>query len=173
MTTRSVRRTAFTLIEIMIAVSILAFAFIPILTHSQATVKETEDAQEQMLARHFLMDLTERYRGSSLDELETKIPQAEPTVTLGQDEDKIKQDPVLNDRDKVAAELKAQAEAGYKDGGQKGFQRFVDAAKQMKLSRAAWFTKGPPRILTVMVKWQPKKGGAEKELRMSKVIIPE
>ena len=168
-------RSAFTLIEIMIAVAILAFAFIPILTHSQATVKETEDAQEQLLVRHFMMDLSERFRGSSLEELR-KLPTAEPTLTLGQDERNVKEDAVLSDRDKVAAELKAQAEAGSKDGGAKGFQRFVDAAKQMQLSRAAWFTEGaggtPPRVLTVMVKWMPKKGKGERSLKMSKVIVP-
>lgn len=172
-----IKRQAFTLLEIMIAVAIMAFAFIPILTHSQATVKETEDAQEQLLSRHFLMDLTERYRGSSIEELR-KLPSAEPTsLPLGQDEPKVKEDIVLSDREKVAAELKAQADAGYKDGGQKGFERFVDAAKQMQLTRAAWFAETPgsvpPRgVLTCMVKWMPKKGKPERSIKISKVIVP-
>lgn len=172
--TRHPTRKAFTLLEIMIAVGILAFAFIPILTHSQATVKETEDSQEQLIARHFLMDMTERFRGSSLEELRD-LPKLEPTLTLGQDEDRIKKDAVLSDRDRIAEQLKQQADAGYKDGGQKGFQRFVDAAKLMKISRAAWFVEGaggtPPRVLHCIVKWAPKKGPAEKSLKVSKVIV--
>lgn len=174
MASRSTQRGAFTLLEIMVAVAILAFAFIPILTHSQATLKETEDSQEALLARHYLMDITERYRGSHIDELK-RFPASPPSLDLGKDEPVIEKDSVLNDRDKVAEQLAALTAAGYKDGGAKGFQRFVDAAKQMKLSRLAWFkenARGPGKHeFTCRIRWQPKKGTSPKEITMSKIIV--
>ena len=43
------------LVEICVAVGILAFCFLPIMNFSQANVRETQVSQEDLIARHFLI----------------------------------------------------------------------------------------------------------------------
>ena len=164
-------RRAFSLMELMVAVAILGFCFVPILTHSQATVAETEEAQEQVLARHFLIDMVERYRNSPVEELR-RLPKTEPTTALGQEPEIVKSDAVLSDRDRVAAQLAA---AGATDAGAKGFTRYVDASNTMQFTRVAWFIEngGGPKLhqLFCKVRWLSKLSKGEKSLAVSKLLV--
>lgn len=164
-------RRAFSLMELMVAMAILAFCFVPILTHSQSTLAETEESQEQVLARHFLIDMVERYRNSPVEELR-RLPKTEPTVPLGQDPQIVKDDAVLSDRDRVAAQLTG---AAATDAGAKGFQRYVEASKLMQFTRVAWFVEdgGGPKLhqLHCKVRWLSKMSKGEKSLKVSKLLV--
>lgn len=167
---RMASRRAFSLLEIMVAMGIIALCFLPILQHSQATISETEEAQEQVLARHFLIDMVERFRNSPIEEIR-RLPKTEPNVTLGQEPQIVKEDAVLSDRDRVAAALQA---AGATDAGAKGFQRYVEIAKLMQFTRVAWYEENPAAKLVTLhfkVRWQSKLSKGEKFLKVSKLLV--
>src|ERR1051325_3562143 len=111
-------RKGFTLLEIMVAMAVLAFCFLPIINHSRSTVKETEVSQEDLLARHFLIDMVERYKGSSLDELKSTLPPIALPLPLGSEPEAIKSDDILSDRGRIASEMQQKAQqSGVKDAG--------------------------------------------------------
>lgn len=168
---RTASRRAFSLLEIMVAMGILALCFLPILQHSQATIGETEQAQEQVLARHFLIDMVERYRNSPIEEIR-RLPKTEPQVPLGQEPPIVKEDAVLSDRERVATALTA---AGATDSGAKGFQRYMEIAKLMKFTRVAWYEEAPPpsKLVTLhcKVRWESKLSKGEKFVEVSKLLV--
>ena len=171
-------RGAFTLLEIMVAMAVLAFCFLPIINHSRSTVKETEVSQEDLLARHFLIDMVERYKGSSLDELKSNLPPIALPVQVGQPEPGyIQGDDILSDREMIASEMKQKAlAAGKADAGLAGVQTILDIAKQMKVTRTAVFEedyqgrKGV-HLLTCIVKWSSKVGQGERTIQFSKILV--
>jgi prepilin-type N-terminal cleavage/methylation domain-containing protein len=169
------RRRGLSLLEVLMAVAILAFCFVPILTHSRATVHETESSQEDILARHFLVDLAERYKAASMDELRD-LPPTEPEVPLGQDPIYIRNDGLLSDRTRVYQQLQALAASGYRDGALAGLKKFVDLSTFMKLTRLATFREnidGQEGVheLTCAVRWKPRAGPGERSLRISKIVV--
>lgn len=167
-------RSGVTLIEILIAVAILAFAFIPILSHSRGTILETEISQESLLARHFLIDMVERFKGSTPDELDslTSAPVGGP---LGTDSDAIKKDAILSDHARVASQMESLAEAtGKVDKGLQGIHKFLDLIRMMKLTREATFEKDvQPGVhrLTCAVRWLSGTGKGERKVEFTKVIV--
>jgi prepilin-type N-terminal cleavage/methylation domain-containing protein len=166
----SVAKRGFTLLEIMIAVTLLAACFVPILMHSQQTVKETGESQENLLARHFLLDMVERWRDANLDELRL-LPKTEPNVVLGSDPPDVKNDAVLSDRERVLKGLKDLATAtGQVDGGQKGFQQFEDLVKLMKMTRVVWFEEKPFMKLNFVVRWKISSQAPERRISFVKVM---
>lgn len=62
-------RRGFSLMEVMIAVGLLATLLIPVLIFNQRGVVEAGVTQEELLGRQLLMDLCERYKAASPDEL--------------------------------------------------------------------------------------------------------
>lgn len=178
--------SAFSLLEIVIAAAILALAFIPILNQSQSVVQSTGESQESILARHFLVDLVERYRGSSIAELQALLPPDPPTtpIPLGQDPEYIRKDSMLNDIDRVSQQMQTLAAAGYHDGGEKGYKKFVDIKEMVQLTREVYFKdigKLPSAVdpetapsmyrLLCRVRWKPRNGPGEKSAEMTKIMI--
>src|ERR1700761_6080060 len=94
-------RVGFTMVEILIATAILGLCFVPVLMHSRQATFETEESQENLLARHYLMDIVERFRDSNLDELRPLAAAKEPVVVLGQDSSYITSDAVLSDVNRI------------------------------------------------------------------------
>jgi prepilin-type N-terminal cleavage/methylation domain-containing protein len=154
----------FTLVEIMVAMAILAFCFLPILTHSRSSVKETEVSQEDLIARHQLIDLVERFKGSSLEELER----------LNSTGNFLKSDDMLTDNARVAKEMETVALAtGKVDQGLKGVQRHLETAALMNMTPEATFQKNvQPGLhkLTVAVRWTSKVRKGERRIEFSKVL---
>ena len=62
-------RAAFSLVEILIASSILVGCMLPVITLSQRALSETESGQEDLLARHLVIDMCERFKTVPLAEL--------------------------------------------------------------------------------------------------------
>lgn len=62
-------RRGFSLAEVLIASVVLVTCMLPVLTLSQRTLAEAACAQEDLLARHLLIDMAERFRASPLAEL--------------------------------------------------------------------------------------------------------
>lgn len=169
-------RSAFTLLEVLMAIAILGFCLVPIMTHSQSTVRETEESQESLLARQYLIDLIERYRTSTIFELRL-LPSNEPAVALGSEPDYIKNDAILADKARVAQELEDLARnRNYVDGGQKGFSRMINTTKLMKLTGVVWFKEGSPtpnlNQIFCKVRWQSAASKGEKTLEMTKILVP-
>ena len=191
MVLRRTAQQAFSLLEIVVATAILAICFLPILTQSRAGLQETEQSQESILARHFLVDMIERYRGSSPAELLGLLPTAlpDPPVTLGQDGQGIAGDGLLSDLTSTLQEMKTQNGQGYTDKSQVGLQQMVNIKSTIKMSREAAFvsmgllkdvdgldptkiTNGPTMYkLTCRVRWMPKNGSSENNVVLTKIII--
>lgn len=180
------RRTrAFSMLEVTIAAAILAMCFIPILTQSQAIVQSTGESQESILARHLLVDLVERYRGSSIDELKRLLPPDPPAapIPLGQDPAYLRDDAMLNDIQRVAQQMQLLAGQGYTDGGLGGNKKFVAISSMIQLTREVYFKDigklpsgdpitGPSMYrLLCKVRWKPRTGPAERESTMIKIMI--
>ena len=62
-------RGAFSLVEILVASSILVACMIPVIGLSQRVLSETEAGQEDLLAKHLLIDMCERYKSVALAEI--------------------------------------------------------------------------------------------------------
>lgn len=62
-------RRGFTLVEILIASSILVACMLPVITLSQRVLVTTGSGQEDLLARHLVIDMCERYKTVPLAEL--------------------------------------------------------------------------------------------------------
>jgi hypothetical protein len=62
-------RHGFSLAEVLIASVVLVTCMLPVITLSQRTLAEASCAQEDLLARHILIDMAERFRTSPLAEL--------------------------------------------------------------------------------------------------------
>lgn len=158
------RRKAFTLIEIMVAVAILAFCFLPIITHSRSTVRETETSQEDLIARHYLIDLVERFKSSPLEELRA----LSSTATY------LKSDAMLTDHERVAKEMETVAmTTGKVDQGLKGVKKYLDVAAMMKLDPKVAFQENVlPGIhkLTVSVSWQSKVRKGSRKIEFTKML---
>jgi len=176
----------FSLLEILIAVAILGFCFVPILTQSLGSLAETEQSQETLLARHFLLDLVERYRGSSLVELSTLHPPTFAPPPLGTDQDTIAGDALLNDVKNIQDEMAKAAQAsGVLDPGAAGFNQCVSLGKMIKLTREVYFqdngamadggvtVPNPPHSysLTCKVRWMPRNSTTEKTLQLVDVLV--
>lgn len=70
-------RNGFSLMEILVAAGLLVTLVVPVLMFNQRGVVEAGVTQEELLGRQLLMDLCERYKASSPDEL--KAIAADPT----------------------------------------------------------------------------------------------
>jgi len=171
------KRNAFTLLEIMVAMAVLAFCFLPIMNLSRSNVKETEVSQEDLLARHFLIDMVERFKGSSLDELKSTLPPIELPLPLGQEPEAIKSDDILSDRGRIAAEMQQKSKlTGLQDAGFVGIKMVLDIAAMMKLTRMAWFQedyqgKKGIHLLTCKIRWESKVGKGERFIQFSKILV--
>jgi len=164
----------FSLLEILMAVTIVGFCFVPILGHAQATIRETEHSQESILARHLLMDMIERFKGSDMAEL-SQLPTSEPAVSLGQEPAYLKNDSMLSDNYRIAKELQAKSlTTGSPDSGLQGHVQFVDVSGLMNVTRVAWFVpngKGTGNhVLNCAVRWKSRNGGGEKRLDLSRIL---
>lgn len=62
-------RQAFTLVEILIASTILVACMLPVITLSQRVLATAESGQEDLLARHLVIDMCERYKTVALADL--------------------------------------------------------------------------------------------------------
>lgn len=62
-------RRGFSLAEVLIASVVLVTCMLPVITLSQRTLAEASCAQEDLLARHLLIDMSERFKTSPLAEL--------------------------------------------------------------------------------------------------------
>lgn len=166
-----------TLTEIVVAVGILAFCFLPIIQFSRQNVRETQVSQEDLIARHFLIDLVERFKGASLVELK-KLPASELPPALGQEADYLKKDDILSDHKKIVEELRSKVASGVTAGGTNvgaiaGGQKLSDLAEMMKLTRTATFREGASGVheLKCMVRWISSISRSERFLEYSKVIV--
>lgn len=167
-------RRGISLIEILMAVAIMAFAFIPILTHSRTTILETEISQESLLARHYLIDMVERYKGSTPDDLEP-LAGAATGGPLGTDSEVVRKDPILSDHHRVAGQMQALEEAtGRKEAGLQGVKKFLTLINMMKLTREASFERDvQPGVhrLTCAVRWLAATGKSERKIEFTKVLV--
>ena len=163
-----------TLIEICVAVGILAFCFLPIMNFSQSNLRETQVSQEDLIARHFLIDMVERFKGASLAELK-RLPPAETPEALGADPDYLKNDDILSDHAKVIEELRAKVAASSGDQSAiTGMKKYGDLTSEMKLTRAAIFKEaatGSVHELTCVVRWLSLVGKSERRIEYSKIIV--
>lgn len=165
-----------TLIEICVAVGILAFCFLPIMNFSQANVRETQVSQEDLIARHFLIDMVERFKGATMAELK-RLPPNELPVPLGQDPDYLKKDDILSDHALVIEQLRAKVASG--SGGTDnqaitGLKKYGDLTTEMKLTRLAVFQEAPTgsvHELKCIVRWVSLVGKAERRIEYSKIIV--
>jgi len=148
---------------------------LPIMTSSQQTIVETEQSQGNLLARQYLIDLMERFRGSDLDELRAILPDTEEVVPLGEEPVYLRDDVILSDKHRVLEELEALAASGYNDGGRTGFQRLVNTTTLIKLTGAVWFREDAtaPGVheLVCKVRWLAPNGTGEKSLTLRKVLL--
>ena len=174
-------RAGMTLIEICVAVGILAFCFLPIMTFSQSNIRETQVSQEDLLARHFLIDMVEAYKGEQIEKLKL-LPPALVPMNLGEDEPNIKKNQMLNEQDTMLTDLQAKVAADPTNpdaGGLKGVSVFLDMKKAIQLSRCAYFIPGTPppaggpavHTLVCVVKWMSSVSKAERQLEFSKIIV--
>lgn len=85
-------RRAFSLIEAMVAVAVLACAVLPVVALSQRGVTEAAVLRDEVLARQLLIDLSERYKDADPEELARvaadrriieKDPMLQPLERLG------------------------------------------------------------------------------------------
>lgn len=165
-----------TLIEICVAVGILAFCFLPIMNFSQANLRETQVSQEDLIARHFLIDMVERFKGATLAELK-RLPLSELPVPLGQDPDYLKNDDILSDHAKIIEELRAKvatSSGGTDASAITGLKKYGDLTTEMKLTRMAVFkeaTTGSVHELTCIVRWLSLVGKQERRIEYSKIIV--
>lgn len=65
------QRRGFSLVEILIASSILVVCMLPVISLSQRVLSETQSGQEDLLARNLVIDLCERFKTVPLAELRT------------------------------------------------------------------------------------------------------
>lgn len=174
---RSARRIhGVTLIEICVAVGILAFCFLPIINFSQSNLRETQVSQEDLIARHFLIDMVERFKGATLAELK-RLPPSETPEVLGNDPEYLKKDDILSDHTKVIDELRAKVatgNAGTDASAVTGLQKYGDLTREMLLTRQAVFkeaTTGSVHELTCIVRWKSLVGKSERRIEYSKIIV--
>lgn len=170
-------RRGVTLIEIVVAVGILAFCFLPIMQFSRQNIRETQVSQEDLLARHFLIDMVERFKGASLAELK-KLPTSELPTPLGQDPPYLKNDDILSDHKKVVEELRNKVASGVTAGGTNvgaiaGGQKLQDLSEMMKLTRMAVFREGTGGVheLKCIVRWMSSISKNERSIEYSKVVV--
>jgi prepilin-type N-terminal cleavage/methylation domain-containing protein len=169
-------RRAFTLVELMVGLGILAFCFMPVISHITAGNREVEWSREEILARHYLMDMVERYKGATLDELRA-LPPTESNIELGQDPDYLKKDPLLGDRDLLVKEMQDTLRlTGYKDTGTAGAKQVLDLTKVMTITRMATFKEsvGGPGVheLSCIIRWKTGTGGKnERRIDFTKVLV--
>jgi prepilin-type N-terminal cleavage/methylation domain-containing protein len=170
-----VRSRGFSLLEVVVAVGLLSFCLLPIITHSRQTVKETEFSQEDLIARHFLIDLVERFKGSSVEELK-KLPPVESDLPLGSEPVILSRDDILAERRRVVSEMRGQSRrAGYEDAGARGLEKILDIADLMRLTRGVVFIEnvgGVPGMheLTCTVRWKSRLGQGERKIGITKVL---
>lgn len=173
---RKRQRPGVTLIEICVAVGILAFCFLPIMQFSQANLRETQVSQEDLIARHFLIDMVERFKGASMVELK-RIPPVEIPVPLGGVPEYLKDDDILSDHEVVLNELRQKAAAfggGTDASGAIGMKKYGDISAEMKLTRQAFFKEAPAgsvHELTCIVRWFSLIGKQERRIEYSKIIV--
>lgn len=175
------RNAGVTLIEICVAVGILAFCFVPIIQWQNQNMRETHVSQEDLLARHFLMDMVEAFKGEPMRILKA-LPSAEVPVAPGADDPGITKSPLLRELDMQIDELrqKAAASLGGTDAeAVKGMQTYLDIRKSIKLSRLAIFRPGPEDAakqvtvneLVCIVRWMSTISNSERRLEYSKIIV--
>jgi hypothetical protein len=85
-------RKAFSLLEIMVAAGLLVTLVIPVLMFNQRGVIEAGVTQEELIGRQLLMDLCERFKNSSPEDLQA-----------------VERDPSMLDRDDMLIPLRAGA----------------------------------------------------------------
>jgi len=164
-------QSGFSLLEVLVAVAILAFCFLPIITHSRSTIRETEVSQEDLIARHYLIDLVERFKSSSLDELKELKTNAAY----------LQKDALLTDHARVAKEMERFAQrTGKVDQGLKGMQNYLDIAAMMNLIPVVDFqedvsTGGSSKVhkLTLAVKWSSKIRTGERRMGVTKILAAQ
>jgi len=160
----------FSFTEILVAVALLALCLLPVMNLSTSTVRESSLSREDILARHLLMDLVERYRDSDLDELE-RLPVATTLsqVPPGQDDPEIARDPILKER---TARLLASVHGA--SGTSEGLSAYRGIYGEILVSRSVGFEKnslGPGRhLLTCAVRWSAKSG-KNKYLEFGRLLV--
>jgi hypothetical protein len=176
-TARNGSRSGVTLIEIVVAVGILAFCFLPIMQFSRQNIRETQVSQEDLLARHFLIDMVERFKGASLEELK-RLPASVLPTPLGNDGPVVAGDDLLNDHKALVDELRNKVATGVTAGGTNaatvtGGQKLQDLAGMMKLTRMATFREGIGGVheLRCVVRWLSAISKNERSIEYSKVVV--
>lgn len=173
------RRVGITLIEICVAIGILAFCFLPIIQFSKQNVRETQVSQEDLIARHFLMEMVEQLKGANLTSLR-QIPSSEIPLPLGQVPPFFKGDDLLGDQKKVLEDIKAKQAAGTgtvtDKGAIVGGEKLQSLQDLMVMTRNAVFREGQPpnpRIheLTCIVRWQSAISKNERRLEYTKILV--
>jgi len=169
------------MIEIMMATAILASAFIPVVQYTRSSVREAGVSREEILARHYLMDMVERFKGSPVGEL-SEFPATEPSIPLGRENENsaIRHDAMLNDQERIASTMAAQRGTDDPESvGEQGVQFFLDLAKAMKLTRIVTFqeiqpmSQGRPGMyqLSCIIRWQSQVLRREKRVEFSKLLV--
>lgn len=180
-------RSAFTFLEILTSAAILAVCFVPILSSSQQTVVETEDSQENLMARHFMVDLVERYRGATIEELSALPHPGATPAALGSEPSYISADPLLNDAQAIYQEMLNAAVVNHSvDPGQAGVKEFINIQSIIKITREAFCVENPTPLLdggaaipnaahlftvTCSVRWQPRKLKGERSVSLAVVVV--
>ena len=148
-------------------------------------MQSTGESQESILAKHFLVDLVERYRGSAVADLLNVLPPDPPAtpIALGSDPLYIQNDAMLSDVERVSQQMQALAGSGYNDTGKDGFKKWVDVKAMIQLTREVYFKDigklpsgdpitGPTMYrLLCRVRWKPRNGPVEKSAEMTKIMI--
>jgi len=83
------RRSAFTLLEVLLAGSLLLVAVVPLVGFLDSVVRQTGLTRARIVARTLARSVTERYRVERLTELAARLPSADAGAQL------IAADPIL------------------------------------------------------------------------------
>lgn len=162
--------SGFSFVEIMVAVAILAVSLIPVVNLSTQAFRESGSSREDILARHLLLDLVERYKNASIPEL-GRLPAspADRTAVTG-DEGDVENDSVL--RERTARLLGLARSVGSE--GPRVFQSYGDLNRGMQIRRRAFFDKdslGQGRhVLWCVVTWT-SLSGHRRSVDFAKVVV--
>lgn len=118
-------RRAFSLVEVLIAAVLLVVCLVPVLTFSQRGIVESGAIQEDLLAHRLLMDMSERFKASTPEELQ-----------------RFAADPTLLRRDNLLLPLAKMREIAAADGEARGGGRGDGAGRRWRrqFTRRLYFT---------------------------------
>lgn len=137
-------REAFSVLEVMIAVSLMAFCLVPVVAFNQRNLVEAGATKEEILARQYLINLCERFKNENPEYIK-----------------RVQDDPSLLDQDFLVLKIREKAaESGQNQiNFQRGLSIQIDHEGNAGLHR-----------VTFWVRWKSTARKIDRELRLSRLI---